>query len=110
MVVLQKLEIFLVFHSIFDMEGQRQKIKDFLIGLFIIIGHSIEQSFLIAYYIVIYKMVVHSKIFYLLRFDVLAVFECLAARYQSLVTVLLGVEIVHYVGVVFFKVFVGQEG
>lgn len=65
-VVLQKLEILFVFHTIFDMEGQRQKIKDFLIGLFIIIGHSIEQGFLIANHIIINKMVVHSNVLYLL--------------------------------------------
>lgn len=90
------------------MKGQGQIIKNFLIGLFIIIGHSIEQCFLVADHVVINKMIVHPNIFYLLWFYVFAIFEGLATRYQSLVTVLLSIEVVGYVVIVLFGVFVGQ--
>jgi hypothetical protein len=58
-VVSQKLEVLLVLQSFLDMEGEWQKIEDFLVGLFVVVGHCIEESFFVADDVVVYKMILH---------------------------------------------------
>jgi hypothetical protein len=59
MVVPQKLEILLILHAISDVEGERQKIKDLLMGIPVIIGHSIEEGLLVTNDVIVEKVVLH---------------------------------------------------
>ena len=59
MVVPQKLEVLFVLQSFPDVEGERQIIEYFLIGVFVVIGHCVEESFFVADHVVVYKVVLH---------------------------------------------------
>ena len=45
------------------MKGQRNNIEDVLSGLLIIVGHGVEESFLVAEYIVVDEMIMHFDFF-----------------------------------------------
>lgn len=75
MIVPQKLKIFLIFESLFDVEGKWQIIEHILFHFLIIVAHSIEERFLIAEHIIIDQMVMHTAFLQFTCLDMLSIFE-----------------------------------
>jgi hypothetical protein len=74
-IIPQKLEIFLILKAILDMKGERQEIKHILAHFFIVVGHCIEEGFLISEDVVVDQMVMHFALLDLGGFDELSVLE-----------------------------------
>lgn len=75
MIISQELEILLIFYPIINLKSEWQKVKNFLVGVSVIIGHSVEKSLLVAYNIVVDEVVLHSHLPNLLRANAASIFQ-----------------------------------
>lgn len=93
MIILQKLEVALVFKSFLDVKGQRQVFEDILLYLSIIVGHRIKQSFLVPQDVVVDEVVVHPLIPNLWPFYYFLIFEIFTSGHHSLICVFFTVQV-----------------
>jgi hypothetical protein len=75
MIVPQKLEILLIFKSIFNVKSEGKIIEYILFHLLVIVAHCVKESLLITKDIVIDKMVMHAAFLQLASLYVLPVFQ-----------------------------------
>ncbi len=57
------------------MEGEWKEVEHLLVGLLIVIGHSVEQSFFVPQDVVVYQVILHLCLTDLWSFYDLLVFE-----------------------------------
>jgi hypothetical protein len=99
-VVLEKLKIFIVFHSVLDVEGEGEVFEDFELEFMVEVGHGVEEGFLVADDVVVDEMVVQSLLFDVRTLYEFAILERFLPTEHALVAVLLAIKVSVKVGLV----------
>ena len=93
LVILQEVEVLLVVEAVLDVEGEGEVLEDVVFLLAVVVGHRVEQGFLVPQHVVVHQVVVHLLLPDIPRPHCRLVLEVLASRNHPLVRVLLAVQV-----------------